>query len=68
MKQYITSGTKKLNINGQTLQGYIRVKYTVEDFYKSYKTLDKTADEIVTKIRFQQPEGDYHFNLRVFGF
>jgi P4 family phage/plasmid primase-like protien len=45
MKQYITSGTKKLNINGQTLQGYIRVKYTVEDFYKSY--ILKTEDSNV---------------------
>ena len=35
----------------------------LKDFYKGYKTLDKTADEIVTKIRFQQPEGDYHFNF-----
>ena len=36
---------------------------SLKDFYKGYKTLDKTTDEIVTKIRFQQPEGDYHFNF-----
>ncbi len=35
----------------------------LKDFYKGYKTLDKTADEIVTKIRFPQPVGDYHFNF-----
>lgn len=35
----------------------------LKDFYKGYKTLDKTADEIVTKIRFRQPEGDFYFNF-----
>lgn len=43
-------------------EGGIR-EVALKDFYKGYKTLDKTADEIVTKIRFRQPEGDFYFNF-----
>ena len=50
-----------LDNNGYT-EGSVR-EILLKDFYKGYKTLDKTADELVTKIRFQQPEGDYHFNF-----
>ena len=46
----------------QNTEGSVR-EVPLKDFYKGYKTLDKTTDEIVTKIRFQQPEGDYHFNF-----
>jgi xanthine dehydrogenase small subunit len=35
----------------------------LQDFFKGYKTLAKTPNEIVTKIRFPQPEGVYHFNF-----
>ncbi len=35
----------------------------LKDFYKGYKTLDKTADEILTSIRFQQPDGSSYFNF-----
>ena len=35
----------------------------LKDFYKGYKKLDKTDAEILTKIRFKQPQGDYHFNF-----
>jgi xanthine dehydrogenase small subunit len=46
----------------QNSTGNIR-EVQLKDFYKGYKTLDKTADEIVTKIRFRQPEGDFYFNF-----
>ena len=46
----------------QNSEGKTR-KILLKDFYKGYKTLDKTADEIVTKIRFRQPEGDAFFNF-----
>ena len=46
----------------QNSEGKIR-EILLKDFYKGYKTLDKTADEIVTKIRFRQPEGDAFFNF-----
>ena len=46
----------------QNTEGSLR-EVLLKDFYKGYKILDKTADEIVTKIRFQQPEGDYYFNF-----
>ena len=35
----------------------------LKDFYKGYKNLDKTDGEILTKIRFKQPFGNYHFNF-----
>jgi xanthine dehydrogenase small subunit len=36
----------------------------LKDFYKGYKILDKKEGEIVTKIRFKNPEyGDTHFNF-----
>jgi xanthine dehydrogenase small subunit len=35
----------------------------LKDFYKAYKKLDKTDGEILTKIRFKQPDGDWHFNF-----
>jgi xanthine dehydrogenase small subunit len=43
----------------------------LKDFYKGYKILDKKEGEILTKIRFKQPEAssklasgsDYHFNF-----
>jgi xanthine dehydrogenase small subunit len=36
----------------------------LKDFYKGYKILDKKEGEILTKIRFKNPEyGDTHFNF-----
>jgi xanthine dehydrogenase small subunit len=42
----------------------------LKDFYKGYKILDKTADEVLTKICFKNPNsslwgvgGAYHFNF-----
>ena len=44
-------------------EGVIR-EIALKDFYKGYKTLAKTADEILTKIRFKNPEyGNTHFNF-----
>jgi P4 family phage/plasmid primase-like protien len=63
MKQHITSGTKKLNINGQTLQGFVRVKYTVEEFYKSYilKT-DKPNHNVKSNTLFKNFKEVYEDN------
>jgi xanthine dehydrogenase small subunit len=48
-----------------TLKNRVGVEREIalKDFYKGYKTLDKTPDEILTTIRFPQPKGDYHFNF-----
>lgn len=35
----------------------------LKDFYKGYKTLDKTEDEIITEISFRQPESHTLFNF-----
>lgn len=35
----------------------------LRDFYLGYKSLDKTADEVLETIRFQKPEGVYRFNF-----
>jgi len=35
----------------------------LRDFYLGYKSLDKTADEVLETIRFRKPEGDYRFNF-----
>lgn len=63
MKQHITSGTKKLNINGHTLQGFVRVKYTVEDFFKTYivKTINLN-DSIDSSILFKHFKDVYENN------
>jgi xanthine dehydrogenase small subunit len=44
-------------------KGVIR-EIQLKDFYKGYKILDKKESEILTKIRFKNPEyGDTHFNF-----
>lgn len=43
--------------NGQTREVPLR------DFYLGYKLLDKTADEVLEKIRFPKPKGDFYFNF-----
>jgi len=35
----------------------------LRDFYLGYKTLDKTAEEVIEKIVFTRPTGDYYFNF-----
>jgi len=35
----------------------------LRDFYLGYKSLDKTADEVLETIRFRKPEGIYLFNF-----
>jgi len=35
----------------------------LRDFYLGYKSLDKTADEVLETIRFRKPEGNYRFNF-----
>jgi len=35
----------------------------LRDFYLGYKSLDKTADEVLETIRFRKPEGDCRFNF-----
>jgi xanthine dehydrogenase small subunit len=47
----------------QNTEGGSREIY-LKDFYKGYKTMDKKEGEILTKIRFKNPElGDTHFNF-----
>lgn len=43
-------------------EGEVR-EIALKDFYQGYKTLDKTADEILTSIRFHQPDGHSFFNF-----
>lgn len=43
--------------NGQTRAIPLR------DFYRGYKLLDKTADEVLEKIRFLKPVGQAYFNF-----
>ncbi len=43
-------------------QGNTR-ELALKDFYKGYKMLDKTPDEILTSIRFRQPDENTHFNF-----
>jgi xanthine dehydrogenase small subunit len=43
-------------------QGNTR-ELALKDFYKGYKTLDKTPDEMLTAIRFRKPETTAHFNF-----
>ncbi|NUO01711.1 MAG: FAD binding domain-containing protein [Saprospiraceae bacterium] len=35
----------------------------LRDFYLGYKSLNKTADEVLELIRFRKPEGEYQFNF-----
>lgn len=35
----------------------------LRDLYLGYKSLDKTADEVLETIRFRKPVGEYHFNF-----
>jgi xanthine dehydrogenase small subunit len=52
----LTTFEKLSNLNEREIQ--------LKDFYKGYKILDKKEGEIVTKIRFKNPEyGDTHFNF-----
>jgi xanthine dehydrogenase small subunit len=47
----------------QNTEGGVR-EILLKDFYKGYKILDKKEGEILTKIRFKNPEyGDTHFNF-----
>jgi xanthine dehydrogenase small subunit len=46
----------------QNKEGNVR-EMPLKDFYKGYKTLDKAADEILIKIRFKEPDGDFHSNF-----
>ena len=43
--------------NGKTREVPLR------DFYRGYKILEKTADEVLEKIRFLKPAGTFHFNF-----
>ena len=52
----LTTFQKLSNLNTREIQ--------LKDFYKGYKILDKKEGEILTKIRFKNPEhGDTHFNF-----
>jgi xanthine dehydrogenase small subunit len=52
----LTTFEKLSNLNEREIQ--------LKDFYKGYKILDKKEGEILTKIRFKNPEyGDTHFNF-----
>ncbi len=46
----------------QNTEGEVR-EIALKDFYKGYKTLDKSADEILTSIRFPQLTGNTYFNF-----
>ena len=46
----------------ENTEGEVR-EIALKDFYKGYKTLDKSADEILTSIRFPQPTGNTYFNF-----
>ena len=46
----------------ENTEGEVR-EIDLKDFYKGYKNLDKSADEILTSIRFQQPSGKSYFNF-----
>ncbi len=35
----------------------------LKDFYKGYKELDKSAEEVITKISFELPDDNSYFNL-----
>ncbi len=51
-----------LNATVVLRNGQIR-EVPLRDFYRGYKLLDKTADEVLEKIRFPKPVGTTYFNF-----
>ena len=52
-----------LNATLQLSDGKNQRRIALHDFYKGYKTLDKTADEFVEKIIIEKPAASHHFNF-----
>jgi xanthine dehydrogenase small subunit len=49
----------KITLTGQGRERTIYLK----DFYKAYKELDKTGEEMVSRISFEVPTANFHFNF-----
>lgn len=45
------------------LQGKYTREVPLKDFFTGYKIMDRQPDEIVTKIYFRRPAGQYYFNF-----
>lgn len=45
------------------LQGQNTREVPLKDFYLGYKKMDRTPDEMVTKVYFRRPSGQYYFNF-----
>ncbi len=52
-----------LNAKITLLENDVQRTIYLKDFYKGYKDLDKTKDEIIASISFEMPSENCHFNL-----